>query len=145
MKKFVKTACLALVICLIATMPVSALEADARANTYIAAHATCLEKEASTQFKVWFDVTGSAIDIDMIGVRRIVVYRSADQQTWTKMRTYNYTSYPQMMDYNSGSHSGYVTYSYATPGYYYRAYVTFYAENSSGSGTIHRYTEILKM
>lgn len=145
MKRFVKVMCLVIAICLVTTMSVSATETNTRANTHISAHATFLEKEASTQFKVWFDVTGSATQIDMIGVRQIVVYRSADQETWTKMRTYSYTSYPEMMDYNSGSHTGYVTYSYATPGYYYRAYVTFYAENSAGSGTVFRYTAPIKM
>ena len=145
MKRFVKAMCLVIAICLVTTMSVSATEVDARANSYISAHATFLQKEASTQFKVWFDVTGTPTQIDMIGVKQIVVYRSADQETWTKMRTYSYTSYPQMMDYDTGSHSGYVTYSYATPGYYYRAYVTFYAENSSGAGTVFRYTAPIKM
>lgn len=145
MKRLVRFLCLVLVVCMFTTSTVSATENITRGNSYIAMHDAFLEKEASTQFKVWFDVTANAIDIDMLGVTRIIVYRSADQQTWTKMRTYKYTSYPQMMDYNSGSHNGYVTYSYATPGYYYKAYVTFYAENSSGSGTIHRYTAVLKL
>lgn len=68
--------------------------------------------------------------MDVLGVSEIIVYRSADQQSWTKMRTYSMENYPQMVAYNTTSHIDYVTYIYATTGYYYRAYITFYAKTA---------------
>ena len=39
-----------------------------------------------------------------------------------------------MVDQNTSSYAGYVTYSGASSGYYYTAYVTFYAKNSLHKG-----------
>lgn len=146
MRRMIRMICLVLSMCLFLSIGASAeSEIMPRANSYIAAHDTFLYKISSNQFQIWFDVTGNATDIDMIGVKKIEVYRSSDQTNWIRMRTYGYEYCPEMMDYNSGSHTGYVTYGYTTAGYYYKAYVTFYAANSTGSGTVHRYTTILQM
>ena len=83
--------------------------------------------------------------MDVLGVSEIVVYRSADQQSWTKMRTYTMENYSSMVDQSTTTHAGYVTYNYATTGYYYRARITFYAKNSTGIGELDEYTEIIRM
>ena len=83
--------------------------------------------------------------MDVLGVSEIILYRSADQQSWTRMRTYRMGTYPQMVAYNTTSHDGYVAYTSATAGYYYTAYITFYAKNSTGIGERYVYTEILRM
>lgn len=146
MKRTIRLICILLVICMVASITIFAeTVVEPRASAFFAAHDTFLYKTASNQFQVWFDVTANATDIDMLGVSKIEVYRSSDQSNWIKMRTYNYEDYPEMMDYNSGSHTGYVTYNYATPGYYYRAHITFYAKNSTGTGNIFRFTAIMQM
>lgn len=77
--------------------------------------------------------------MDEIGSSEIIVYRSTDGVNWQKMFTYLPQYYPQMIDYNTISHMAYVPY-HGTQGYYYRALVTFYAKNSSGTGVMFRYT-----
>ena len=145
MRRFIRTVCLMLVLCTVFSVTVFAeTVTEPRASSYIAAHDTFLYKTYANQFQVWFDVT-ACTSVTHLGVSKIEVYQSSDKEEWTKMKTYNYEDYPEMMDYNSGSHTGYVTYTYAVPGCYYKAYVTFYAKNSTGTGKIFRYTAILKM
>lgn len=145
MKRFIRVVCLILVLCTVFSVTAFAeTVTEPRASSYIAAHDAFLYKTSASQFQIWFDVT-ACTSVTHLGVSEIEVYKSADKENWTRMRSYKYENYPEMMDYNSGSHTGYVTYNYATTGYYYRAYVTFYAKNSSGTGTIFRYTAALKM
>lgn len=145
MKRFVKIISLVLVLCAVIAMPAYAQTGtEGRASSFFAYHDTFLEKTGAQEFKIWFDVT-ACTSVTHLGVSEIEVYRSSNQQNWVRMRTYTYEYYPEMMDYNSGGHGGYVTYSKTTSGYYYKAYVTFYAKNSSGTGTLGRYTQILKM
>jgi hypothetical protein len=83
--------------------------------------------------------------MDELGVSSIEVDRSPDGENWTLIRTYDADDYSQMIRENTGSHEGCITYRYATPSYYYRAYITFYAKNSAGSGKRFRYTAVLQM
>lgn len=146
MKKLVRFVCMILVFGLLFAVPAQAAEtAVPRASYFFSSYGTDLYKASSTSFEIWFDVDANASTMQELGVSEIIVYRSADQQSWTKMKTYTPTNYPDMLDYNTGSYAGYVTYNYATTGYYYTAYITFYAKNSSGIGERYVYTEILRM
>lgn len=147
MKKLSRFVCVILIISIFLAIPAYAQSgAEPRASAFFAAYGTDLYKASSTSFEIWFDVDANAGPaMDELGVSEIIVYRSADQQTWTKMKTYVPDNYPAMLDYDTCSYAGCVTYYNATPGYYYRAYVTFYAKNSSGIGERYVYTEILKM
>lgn len=147
MKKIVRFVCMILACSLFFAVPAQAAsEVEPRGSAFFAAYGTDLYKTSSSSFQIWFDVTANAwASIQVLGVSEIIVYRSADQQSWTKMRTYTMDNYPEMVDQNTGSHTGYVTYNYATSGYYYRAYITFYAKNSTGIGERYIYTEILRM
>lgn len=141
MKKFTKLICLLVIIALLIPMSVSATED--RASLYFAADSCYLYKTSSTSFQVWFDVTG--VDgMDELGTSVIKVQRSSDGSTWTDMKTYTKESYPSMTDTNTGHHGGYVTYS-GSAGYYYRAYVKFYAKKGTGSAALDRYTSKLKL
>ena len=143
MKKAVRLVCMILVCSLLLAVPVQA--AEPRASYFFSSYGTDLYKASSSSFQIWFDVVANVATMDVLGVSEIIVYRSADRQSWTKMRTYTMDNYPEMVDQNTSCHGGYVTYNYATPGYYYRAYITFYAKNSMGIGERYVYTEILKM
>lgn len=146
MKKFLRVICLLLVCSLLTAVPVLAESVvEPRGSAFFSAYGTDLEKTSTIAFRIWFDVDSNVTTMDVLGVSEIVVYRSADQQTWTKMRTYTKDNHPQMVDYNTGSYINYVTYNYATSGYYYTARVTFYAKNSTGVGERDVYTEILRM
>ena len=146
MKKLVRVICMILVCSLVFAVPAQAASVTGtRASAFFSAYGTDLYKTSSSSFQIWFDVDANIATMDVLGVSEIIVYRSADQQSWTKMRTYTMDNYPQMVAYNTSSHGGYVTYNYATTGYYYRAYITFYAKNSTGIGERYVYTEILRM
>lgn len=147
MKKIVRIVCMILACSLLLAVPAQAAEtAEPRASSFFASYGTDLYKTSSSSFQIWFDVVANAgSSPQVLGVSEIVVYRSADQQSWTKMRTYTMENYAQMVDQNTTYHADYVTYNYATTGYYYRARITFYAKNSSGIGEKDVYTEIIRM
>ena len=146
MKKYARFVCMILACCLLLAVPAQAANVvEPRASAFFSSYSTDLYKTSSSSFQIWFDVVSNAARMEVLGVSEIIVYRSADQQSWTKMRTYTMNYYPEMVDQNTTSHDGYVTYNYATTGYYYRAYITFYAKNSTGIGERYIYTEILRM
>lgn len=146
MKKSLRILSLVLALSLFFALPVHAASVvEPRGSAFFSSYWTFLYKASSNSFEIWFDVDSNAAIMQEIGVSIIEVYRSADQENWTKMRTYEMEDYPEMIDDNTGSHTGYVTYNNATSGYYYRARVIFYAKNSTGIGERFVYTEILKM
>ena len=146
MKKFMRTLCLILALSMVLVIPAYAESTvEPRASMFFAAYGTDLYKVSSTSFEIWFDVDSNAAMMDVLGVKEIVVYRSADQQSWTAVKTYYMDAYPVMTDTYCCSHTGYVTYSHAIPGYYYTADVTFYAKDYRGVGERYVYTEILRM
>lgn len=146
MKKLTRIVSLILVFSLFLTVPpLMANAAETRESAFFADYGTDLEKTGTKSFRIWFDVVSNATRMDELGVSEIVVYRSADKQSWTRMDTYRKSVNTNMIAYNTTSHGGYITYINATPGYYYRAYVWFYAKNSRGVGERDVYTEILKM
>ena len=133
MKRFLKIISLILTIALVCAVPVCAEEeSSARSSSYFIGHDAYLYKISSTKFQVWFDVDAPR-EMEELGARTIKVQRSSDGSTWTTMFTYTKEHYPQMIDTNTGTHAAYVPYT-GTQGYYYRAKVTFYAKDSTGTG-----------
>ena len=146
MKKSLRRICIVIVLSLVLAIPAYAESTvEPRGSAFFGSYATDLYKTSSSSFQIWFDVVSNVSRMDVLGVSEIIVYRSPDQQSWTKMRTYTMDNYPQMVAQNTTAHIDYVTYNYATTGYYYRAYITFYAKNSTGIGERDVYTEIIRM
>lgn len=142
MKRFNRVACLFLAIILCLAVPVHAQDASTYANSYIAAYGAWLEKPASFQIEVWFNITGTGM-CDELGVSEIIVQRSSTGTgDWDTMRTFYPEYYPQMISENDYSHISYVTYIGA-PGYYYRAIVIFYSRKGNGVGQEIYYTGVL--
>lgn len=145
MKKIIRITCAFLAICLLLAFPAFAeSESHTRASLFFTAHDCYLYKVDSSTFEIWFDVTATGM-MQELGVCSIEVERSADGVNWSSMRTYDSDDYSQMICENTSTHEGCITYRYATPGHYYRAYITFYAKNSSGTGKRQRYTATLQM
>ncbi len=134
-----------LAVCLLAVIPVQAAAAvEPRDSSYFMSHAVHLEKTSDSAFQIWFDV--DAVDImDELGASTIHVYRSADGDSWTKVRTFNKANYLNMTSENAILHFDYVTYTGAWSGYYYRASITFYASLNGSSGQVTRNTKIIRM
>ena len=118
MKSFIRCVCITLVLSLLLVIPAYAESAsDPRGSIFFAAYGTALDKKTSTSFEIWFDVDANAAIMDVIGVSEIVVYRSSTGQSpWAEMRTYDMEDYPEMTATDDYTHTGYVTYIYATPG-----------------------------
>jgi len=146
MKRCLRVVSLLLVISIFLAAPVRAVEAGQnRASAFFASYGAWLEKVTSNSFKVIFTVDSNLVTMDVLGVSEIEIYRSADQSSWTLMRTYNMEDHPYLVDENASTYTYYARYNNATPGYYYCAYVTFYAKNSTGIGERYVYTGILHM
>lgn len=143
MKRFTQCVCFILVFSMMLAVPVSAAEVEPRASDYFGKFSAYLWEVSDTQFQVWFDVT-AVRRMDELGASVIIVQRSSDAVNWKDMQTYTKESYSQMTTtVGTASHSGYVTYNNAETGYYYRAYVKFYAKDSSGSATYSCYTSYI--
>ena len=146
MKKTMRFVCIMLVCSLLLAVPAQAASAiEPRESAFFSSYGFDLEKVSSTSFRIWFDVVSNVVTMDELGASEIVLYRSTNQENWVKIRTYTPENYPQMLDYNSVSHAGYVSYNYASSGYYYTACITYYAKNSTGIGERSFYTEIIRM
>lgn len=131
MKYLIKTICILLVVATVLAIPVAAEEASPYASNYFMSHSTYLWKTSSTSFQVWFDVTAVS-GMSELGVDYIDIERSSDGTNWSVVKTYSQGSYSNLVASNTGNHCSYVTYSNMQSGYQYRAYVKFYAKNTSG-------------
>lgn len=141
MKRFSQVVCLLIVFLFV--LPIY-VQASVEASDYFEYDSCFLNKISSTEFDICFDVTGTGT-MQEIGTSVITVQRSSDGSSWTDMKTYTKEAYPEMICANTGTHGSSVSYSSATPGYYYRAYVRFYAKKSSGIGELPRYTSKIKL
>ena len=139
MKRFSRLICILLSVVLMLSAPAAAAEnVEPRASNFFGSSSVYISMKTSTQFKVWFEVTALGI-MDKVGASEIKVQKSSDGENWTTMKTYSMDNYSNMICEDTASHASYVTYTGQT-GYYYRAKITLYAENSSGVGEWIRYT-----
>lgn len=146
MKKFVRFTCVILVFGLLLAVPANAESvAEPKGSAFFSSYGTDLYKTSSTSFEIWFDVTSNAAPMDLLGVSEIALYQSADGQSWSKIKIYTKSAYAFFVDDDATYHGGHVTYDFATPGYYYRARITFYAKKGNNVAETDIYTEILRM
>lgn len=124
MKRFL--VCISVILVLVIILPVAVFASEDRASNYFMKDSCYIYVTSNTKFQVWFDVTAVG-GMDEIGVSKITVQRSTDEVSWTSVETFTRTECPQMIATNTGHHSGYISYT-AVKGYYYRAYVEFYAK-----------------
>lgn len=134
MKRFINCICLLLVISTVMAIPAMAAETDnARSSSYFSSFDAYFHWTSSTQFQVWFNVTGTGL-MDEIGASSISIQRKPTSGgSWTTVATYSKESCPSMITRNDIAYASYIGGTKAS-GYTYRALVTFYAKNSSGTG-----------
>ena len=135
MKRILQCVSLILIFTICLAIPVAATEqVTPWASNYFGYRSAYLWKTSNTQFQVHFDVTAVS-GMSELGASIVKIQRSPDNSTWTTVRTYTKEDTPSLIAYNTGNHASHVptTSSYTgISGYYYRAYVQFYAKNSSG-------------
>lgn len=133
MKRFTQIVCLLLVLATCLIIPAMAVEeAVPRSSRFFSSFSAYLYHTSSTQFQIWFNVTATGM-MDELGVNSIEVQRSTDNSNWEYVKTYTKEEYENLVVSDTFDHSSYVTCSKAS-GYSYRAYVEFYAKDSSGTG-----------
>ena len=139
MQKIIRRISLLVIVSIMLVIPVSADSIDSRASAYFSSYDSAIDQITNTEFEVWYDVV--AVDwMDELGVSSIEIQRSRNMSTWTTVATYYPEDYPQMIYENEFFVYDCVTHT-GTPGYYYRAYVTFYAKKGTGTGYLFDYAE----
>lgn len=144
MRQCTRVISILLIISLLLAVPVYAEdEITPWSSSFIASYDPYIYYESGNSFEVWFDVV-AVRRMDELGVNEIEIQRSSNGSSWTTVKTCYPDEYPQMICDNTGFHADYITYT-GTVGYYYRAYITFYAKNSSGIGEIYAYTQTIRL
>ena len=144
MKRYIRFVSIILIISLILSVPVYAdEEATPRGSSFIFSYDPYIYYESGNYFEIWFDVVATR-PMEEVGVSEIELQVSSNGSNWTTVKTYYPEDYPQMICENTGFHYDYVPYTGAI-GCYYRAYVTFYAKNSTGIGEISAYTQTIRL
>ena len=144
MKRFIRLVSLVVVMALLLTVPAFAAEGETpRASHYIMRTCVYLDKIASIQFNIWYEVIALGI-MDEVGAYSIRVQESIDGQSWTTVKTFYASSTPSMAIQNDMGHSGYVTYT-GVLGRYYRAHIILFARSGSGEGHVSNTTEIIHL
>lgn len=128
----------AIVLIVACICPVNAMAAEPRASDYLYSYSGYIYPAGWGKVQVWFDVDG--IDyMDEIGALEIQLYESKDNETWTWVKTFDYTDYSDMLTYDDHTHTGHVQYN-GTLGRYYKAYVCVWAGRNGGGDTRYFWT-----
>ena len=144
MKRFIRILSFVMAFALLLTTPAFAAETvTPRASNFFGYSSSYFDDVAGSRVDVWFDVTALGT-MDELGASKIKVQRSTDLDNWTTVQTYYKADYSQMTDTNTVTHAACVPF-YPSNGYYYRAVVTLYAKNSSGSATMTSYSQVLDL
>ena len=107
--------------------------APARASAYLSAYYATITKTSTGDLSIHFQVIAPAI-MDQLGVSRISVQRYTGSY-WRTEYNFTYPETPELQSKDAGIYSETVLYTPQYPDSRYRAVVTFYASNSSGSDT----------
>ena len=144
MKRFSRIACMLLAVVMVLAAPAAAMENESsRASNFFGSSDVYLYQTTSTQFRVWFEVS-ALYGMDKLGASEIKIQESSDGENWTTVKTCTMANYSNLICENTGFHGSYVSYT-GTVGKYYRAKITLYAENSTGTGAWIRYTSSIQL
>ena len=137
-KKYLLLRIVAIILIIACVFPINAMAAEPRASDYLTAYGAYMYAAGWGKVQVWFDVEGTN-DMDEIGALEIRLYESKDNETWTWVKTFDYTDYPDMLGYDDFSHTGHVQYN-GTIGRYYKAYVCVWAGKNGDGDTRYFWT-----
>ncbi len=129
MKRLVKSIlCGVLAVCLLSTLLCSAV--SVRSSAYLDEYGASITPKSGGKMVVTVDVSGVGW-MPQVGATTIYIYESRDNKSFTRVATYNYEDYPEMMGSGTNYYEDAVTYP-GKVGYYYIASVYCYAGNDSG-------------
>ncbi len=132
-----KTAKIARILCLVLALTillsVPAFATTLRASKYLASYYATISETSDGNLSIYFNVIAPA-KMEHLGANRISVQRYTGSY-WRTEYNFTYSEYPELQGENVGRHSCTVVYEPQYPDSSYRAVVTFYGANSSGSDT----------
>lgn len=144
MKRFSQLICIVLVFVMVFSTTAFAAETpEPRASMFFGASSVYFWHASGNSYQIWFDVTAVGT-MQKLGASYIKVERSTDLVNWEPAGSYDMSDYTQMTTSNVARYVNYVPYT-ATTGYAYRAVVTLYAKNSSGTGEMDEVTATLDL
>ena len=112
------------------------------ASYYLDAYGSYICPLAQYDIQIWWNIIGTGTMAD-IGALSIYLYESTDTETWTWIKTYQHTTYTQMLDHNTAHSMDYVFYD-GDHECYYKAYVAIYAGNGTTGDTRYFWTPVVK-
>lgn len=144
MKRLSQIICIILIFAMLLSTTAFAAEVpNQRASMFFLGSSVYFWHTSGNNYQIWFDVTAMGT-MQKLGASYIVVERSEDLDDWDYVCSYDMDDYSQMIARNTSNHADYVPFT-ATTGYAYRAIVTLYAKNSSGTGEMDETTTVLDL
>ena len=141
-KKYLLFKIVAIILIVSCVFPINAMAVEPRASDYLSGYSAYVYNAAWGKIQVWVSVDGTNY-MDEIGALEIQLYESKDNETWTWVKTFDYTDYSDMLVYDDFSHTGHVQYS-GTIGRYYKAYVCVWAGKNGAGDTRYFWTNSQK-
>lgn len=143
MKSRIRIVAILLILAMLPANAIAASPINPYASDYLEAYRAYMHDAGRGKIQVCFDVTATT-DMDDIGALSIEIYESRDNSNWTWKKTFDHTDYPHILAHNDYFHAGYVTYSSAVRGRYYKAYVCIWAGRNGGGDQRHFWTDSIK-
>lgn len=141
-KKAIAIRIISIMLVLAFVVPVNVTAMETKASYYLDAYSAYVYPAGWGKVQVWFSVDGTN-DMDEIGALEIQLYESRDNETWTWVKTFDHTDYPDMLGYNDYVHTSHVEYN-GSIGRYYKAYVCVWAGKNGDGDTRYFWTNVEK-
>jgi hypothetical protein len=119
----------ALILALMFVIGVSAI-ASAEASLYLESYCSTIKAEGGGKILIGFSVIGTGT-MTSIGVKQIEVQKKVGS-AWVTDATFKSANFPHFLTSNSDGHASQIRVT-GVAGTQYRAIITFYAANSTGS------------
>lgn len=100
------------------------------ASAYLATYTAYICAMGDGDLEIWWEVCGTGTWAD-VGVLSIYLYESTDNTNWEWVKTFQFTTYENMLAHNTYFCMSHVDYD-GVPGRYYKAYVHIWAGPEDG-------------
>ena len=100
------------------------------ASAYLTSYTAYICAMGDGDLEIWWEVCGTGTWAD-VGVLSIYLYESTDNTNWEWVKTFQFTTYENMLAHNTYFCMSHVDYD-GVPGRYYKAYVHIWAGPEDG-------------
>ena len=110
------------------------------ASYYLTAYNTYICR-VSGGIEIWYEVMGTG-DMDEIGVLSIILYMSADNKNWSRVKTFSHEDYDTMLAEDEWHYVSCVSYP-GSANMYYKAYVCIWAGKNGDGDTRYMWAPLI--